>query len=162
VEKECVFDSDEGEKTLPELFDGRSQLLVYHFMFGPKWTAGCPVCSYWADNFNGGIVHLKHRDVTMLCISRAPLERIDAYKRRMGWIFDWVSSLRNEFNCDYGVSLPEAPAGASFEEMLLQRGNGPRPDGRVYNFTKEPFAAEMPGFSAFALEDGVVYHTYSC
>jgi predicted dithiol-disulfide oxidoreductase (DUF899 family) len=162
VEKEYVFDTDEGEKTLRELFDGRSQLLVYHFMFGPEWTAGCPVCSYWADNFNGGIVHLKHRDVTMLCVSRAPLERIDAYKRRMGWTFDWVSSLRNEFNYDYGVSLPDAPAGASFEDMLRQRGNGPRPAGRVYNFTKQAFAAEMPGFSAFALEDSVVYHTYSC
>jgi predicted dithiol-disulfide oxidoreductase (DUF899 family) len=160
VEKEYVFDTDEGEKTLAELFDGRSQLLVYHFMFGPRWTEGCPVCSYWADNFNGGVVHLAHRDVTMLCASRAPVERLQAYKRRMGWSFPWVSSGRNEFNYDFGVSVRELDAGASQPEM--ERADPGRSDLPTYNFTKKAFQAEMPGLSAFALEDGVVYHTYSC
>jgi predicted dithiol-disulfide oxidoreductase (DUF899 family) len=160
VEKTYVFDTDDGEKTLPELFAGRSQLLVYHFMFGPEWTEGCPVCSYWADNFNGGTVHLNHRDVTMVCASRAPLARIEAYKRRMGWSFPWVSSGRTDFNYDYAVSLRDVPAGASQREM--PRGVAGRANGARYNFTKDPFAPEMPGLSAFALEDGVVYHTYSC
>jgi predicted dithiol-disulfide oxidoreductase (DUF899 family) len=159
VGKEYVFDTDDGEQTLRELFAGRSQLLVYHFMFGPEWTEGCPVCSYWADNFNGGIVHLSHRDVTMVCVSRAPLARLDAYKRRMGWTFPWVSSMGNDFNYDYGVSIPDVPAGSSQREM--PRGIEP-PDGIQYNFTKAPFAPEMPGLSVFALDDGVVYHTYSC
>jgi predicted dithiol-disulfide oxidoreductase (DUF899 family) len=159
VEKAYVFDTDGGEKTLPELFAGRSQLLVYHFMFGPEWTEGCPVCSYWADNFNGGIVHLNQRDVTMVCASRAPLARIDAYKRRMDWSFPWVSSGRTDFNYDYAVSLRDVPAGASQREM--PRGIGERANGARYNFTKDPFAPEMPGLSAFALDDGVVYHTYS-
>jgi predicted dithiol-disulfide oxidoreductase (DUF899 family) len=160
VDKEYVFDTDDGEKTLRELFAGRSQLLVYHFMFGPEWTDGCPICSFWADSFDGGIVHLNQRDVTMLCVSRAPLDRLDAYKRRMGWSFPWVSSGRNDFNYDFGVSLRDVPAGASQPEM--PRGLGPRADGARYNFTKEPFAPELPGLSAFALDGGVVYHTYSC
>jgi predicted dithiol-disulfide oxidoreductase (DUF899 family) len=129
-------------------------------MFGPQWTEGCPVCSYWADNFDGGVVHLAQRDVTMLCASRAPLAQLNAYKRRMGWSFPWVSSGRNDFNYDYGVSLPDLDAGASQPEM--ERVTGERADGATYNFTKQPFAAEMPGLSAFALEEGVVYHTYSC
>ena len=159
VEKEYVFDADDGDKTLSELFDGRSQLLVYHFMFGAEWPEGCPVCSYWADNFNGGIIHLNHRDITMVCASRAPLASLDAYKRRMGWGFPWVSSLRNDFNVDYGVSLPNVSAGPSQPEMP----RGPEVGaGHRYNFTKDAFAPEMPGLSAFALEAGVVYHTYSC
>jgi predicted dithiol-disulfide oxidoreductase (DUF899 family) len=160
VEKEYGFDTDDGEKTLAELFDGRSQLLVYHFMFGPQWAEGCPVCSYWADSFAGGVIHLAHRDVTMLCASRAPVERLQAYKQRMGWSFPWVSSGRNEFNYDFGVSVPGLDAGASQPEM-----ERPSPDTSglpSYNFTKRPFGAENPGLSAFALEDGVVYHTYSC
>jgi predicted dithiol-disulfide oxidoreductase (DUF899 family) len=160
VDTEYVFDTDGGEKTLTELFAGRSQLLVYHFMFGPEWTEGCPVCSYWADNFNGGIVHLSQRDVTMVCVSRAPLAQLDAYKRRMGWSFEWVSSGRNDFNRDFGVSVPDVPAGQSQREM--PRGIGAQAGGALYNFTKEPFAPEMPGLSAFALDGGVVYHTYSC
>ena len=159
VDKEYVFDTDEGDTTLRELFGGRSQLLVYHFMFGPEWSEGCPVCSYWADSFNGGIIHLNHRDVTMVCVSRAPLDRLAAYKRRMGWSFRWASSSRNDFNLDYGVSIPDVPAGASQREM--PRGID-APAGFHYNFTKTPFAPEMPGLSAFALEDGVVYHTYPC
>jgi predicted dithiol-disulfide oxidoreductase (DUF899 family) len=160
VDTEYVFDTDDGEKTLVELFAGRSQLLVYHFMFGPEWTEGCPVCSYWADNFNGGIVHLNQRDVTMVCVSRAPLLQLDTYKRRMGWTFPWASSERNDFNRDFGVSVPGVPAGASQRDM--PRGIGLQAGGSLYNFTKEPSAPEMPGLSAFALDDGVVYHTYSC
>lgn len=160
VDKEYVFDTEDGERTLPELFDGRSQLIVYHFMFGPEWTAGCPICSYWADSFNGVIVHLNQRDVTMLCASRAPLAQLAAYKRRMGWTFPWVSSARSDFNYDYAVSVPGVPAGASQRDM--PRGIGDRAGDARYNFTKEAFAPEMPGLSAFALDGGVVYHTYSC
>ncbi len=107
VEKEYVFDTREGEKTLADLFDGRTQLLVYHFMFGPGWTEGCPGCSLHADSFDRTIVHLNQRDVTMLCVSRAPLDRLEAYKHRMGWNFRWVSSLRSDFNFDFGVSVPK-------------------------------------------------------
>jgi predicted dithiol-disulfide oxidoreductase (DUF899 family) len=160
VERTYVFDTDDGERTLAELFAGRSQLLVYHFMFGPEWTEGCPICSYWADSFDGGIVHLAHRDVTMVCASRAPLSRLQAYERRMGWSFPWVSSGRTDFNYDYAVSLPDVPAGASQREM--PRGVAAQANGARYNFTKDPFAPEMPGLSAFALDGGVVYHTYSC
>jgi predicted dithiol-disulfide oxidoreductase (DUF899 family) len=159
VEKDYVFDTDDGKKSLAELFAGRSQLLVYHFMFGPEWLEGCPVCSFWADNFNGAVVHLNHRDVTMVCASRAPLDRLQAYKRRMGWSFPWVSSLNNEFNYDFRVSLPDVSAGPSQPEMT--RDLPPRTDGFRYNFTKEPFIPEMPGLSAFALENGTVFNTYS-
>jgi predicted dithiol-disulfide oxidoreductase (DUF899 family) len=160
VEKHYVFDTDQGEQTLGELFDSRSQLLVYHFMFGPRWTEGCPVCSYWADSFNGAIIHLAHHDVTLLCASRAPLDRLQAYKRRMGWSFPWVSSGRSDFNYDFGVSVPGLDAGASQPEM--ERPDADAPNLPAYNFTKRPFGAENPGLSAFALEDGVVYHAYSC
>jgi predicted dithiol-disulfide oxidoreductase (DUF899 family) len=160
VEKTYVFDTEEGEKTLAELFAGRSQLLVYHFMFGPEWTEGCPVCSYWADNFDGAVIHLNHRDVTMMAVSRAPIDRIAAYRRRMGWSFPWASSGRSDFNYDYAVSLRDVPAGGSQREM--PRGVSQRAPGVRYNFTKDPFAPEMPGLSAFVLDGGVVYHTYSC
>jgi predicted dithiol-disulfide oxidoreductase (DUF899 family) len=160
VEKEYVFDTDEGEQTLAELFAGRSQLLVYHFMFGPQWTEGCPMCSFWADNFNGAVAHLAHHDVTLMCISRAPLERLQAYKQRMGWSFPWVSSGDNDFNYDFDVSVPGLDAGASQPEM--ERPRPDRTDLPVYNFTKKAFGAELPGLSALALEDGVVHHTYSC
>jgi predicted dithiol-disulfide oxidoreductase (DUF899 family) len=146
VDKEYVFDTDDGEKPLRDLFGGRSQLLVYHFMFGPEWIEGCPVCSFWADSFDRAIVHLNHRDVTMLCASRAPLEQLDAYKRRMGWSFRWVSALRNDFNYDLGVSFPEDRT----------------PDSAMHNFTRWLGGEEHAGLSAFALEDGVVYHAYSC
>jgi predicted dithiol-disulfide oxidoreductase (DUF899 family) len=160
VEKEYVFDTDDGEKALRELFDGRSQLLVYHFMFGPRWSEGCPVCSYWADSFAGGVVHLARRDVTMVCVSRARIERLQAYKRRMGWSFDWVSSGRSQFNYDFGASVAGLDAGASQPEM--ERPSPDRPGLPTYNFNRKAGAAESPGLSAFALEDGVVYHTYSC
>jgi predicted dithiol-disulfide oxidoreductase (DUF899 family) len=173
LEKEYRFDTDEGTKTLPELFDGRSQLLVYHLMFGPDWTAACPGCSSLADHFDGMLPHVHHRDVTLICVSHAPIEKVQAYKERMGWKFPYVSSFRNDFNFDFGVS---------FEDDQ-------RDDGAEYNFERVDFdqvieqfskskeiveaaascgtdlagyvTTEGPGLSAFALEDGVVYHTYS-
>jgi predicted dithiol-disulfide oxidoreductase (DUF899 family) len=160
IENEYVFDTDDGEQTLRELFAGRSQLLVYHFMFGPKWIEGCPICSFWADNFDGAVVHLAHHDVTLMCVSRAPLERLRAYKRRMGWSFPWASSSGSDFNYDFAVSVADLDAGASQPEM--ERSSPDGTDLPAYNFTKKAFAAELPGLSAFALQDGVVYHTYSC
>jgi len=160
IDKPYVFDTSDGSKTLADLFAGRSQLLVYHFMFGPEWSEGCPVCSFWADSFNGGVVHLNRHDVTMVCVSRAPLVRIEAYKRRMGWTFPWVSSLGGDFNFDFGVTFAAPSAGTSQRDM--PRGPGAVPDDAVYNFTRKPFGPENPGLSAFALEDGIVYHTYSC
>jgi predicted dithiol-disulfide oxidoreductase (DUF899 family) len=160
VEKEYVFETSDGPKTLAELFGGRSQLLVYHFMFGPKWSEGCPVCSFWADSFDRAPFHLEHRDVTMLCVSRAPIESLDAYKERMGWGFAWVSSRGNDFNYDFGVSAADLDAGASQPEM--ERSSPDRQDLPTYNFTKRFFAAELPGLSAFALHGGVIYNTYSC
>jgi predicted dithiol-disulfide oxidoreductase (DUF899 family) len=146
VDKEYVFDTADGERTLRDLFDGRSQLLVYHFMFGPDWEAGCPACSLWADGFDRVIVHMNHRDVTMICASRAPLDRLEAFKQRMGWSFRWVSSLRSEFNYDFGASFPEERRG----------------DAAKHNFTQDPSGEEHAGMSAFALDDRTVYHTYSC
>jgi len=158
VDKQYRFDTDAGTASLANLFQGRSQLLVYHFMLGPDYKAGCPSCSAIADGFNGFAVHLANHDVMLTAVSRAPLAKLQAYKRRMGWSFPWVSSLRNDFNLDYGVSLPVS-AGPSQPEMPRGPGVGA---GHRYNFTKDAFAPEMPGLSAFALEDGVVYHTYSC
>jgi predicted dithiol-disulfide oxidoreductase (DUF899 family) len=155
VEKEYVFDSGEGKKTLPELFDGRSQLLVYHFMFGPTvegWPeAGCLGCSYTADSLDGSVAHLGRHDVTFVAVSRAPLERLNAYKRRMGWSFPWVSYDGSDFNLDFGAFTAEE-----------------RRTGKGFNFGTPKHADEIDlrrdelhGLSAFALEDRVVYHTYS-
>ena len=146
VEKEYVFDGPDGEETLADLFEGRSQLLVYHFMFEPEDAAGCPICSFWADNFEPVVLHLRARDVTMLAISRAPLPKLAAYKERMGWSFKWVSSFGNDFNFDYGVAF--APE---------QR------DESVYNYgTLKPRNAAREGVSVFAKdESGRVFHTYS-
>jgi predicted dithiol-disulfide oxidoreductase (DUF899 family) len=146
VEKEYVFEGPNGKETLAELFEGRSQLLVYHFMFGPDDQAGCPVCSFWADNFDPIVQHLKHRDVTMIAISRAPFPKIAAYKERMGWSFNWVSSSENDFNFDYGVSF-------TLEEQ----------DQAGYNYgTLAPRNPEREGASVFAMdESGTVCHTYS-
>jgi predicted dithiol-disulfide oxidoreductase (DUF899 family) len=147
VEKKYLFDTHEGEKTLAELFDGRSQLMVYHFMFGPNWGAGCPGCTLHADSFDRAIAHLNQRGVTMLCASRAPLEKLDAYKKRMGWAFRWVSSGRSDFNFDFAVSYPEN-AGTF-----------------VHNFTapwKSGTAEEHAGLSTFVLDGGEVFHAYSC
>jgi predicted dithiol-disulfide oxidoreductase (DUF899 family) len=162
VDKEYRFDTDEGERTLGELFDGRSQLLVYHFMFGPTYEAGCPVCSSSADEVNGVLPHLHARDVTMLYVSRAPLEKLQAYKRRMGWSFPWVSSAGSDFNFDFGVSYTEEQVRDNAGEML--EGEPPPVLQQMATDTGTDVAgylSEGPGFSAFALEDGVVYHTYS-
>jgi len=157
VEKEYSFETDDGPRTFAELFDGRSQLLVYNFMFGPDYTAGCPVCSSGADTYSGAVAHLQARDVTFLCISRAPLEKLQAYRRRMGWNFPWVSSNGSDFNFDFGASHTK-------EELTprLQGNLGPVP-GLAAECGTDPagYLSEGPVFSAFALEDGVVYLTYS-
>jgi predicted dithiol-disulfide oxidoreductase (DUF899 family) len=149
VEKEYVFETPAGKKTLADLFGSRSQLLVYHFMFGPDWEAGCKSCSFWADNFNGIVVHLEQRDVAMLAASRAPLAKLEAFKGRMGWSFKWVSSLGNTFNHDYRVSFP--------------KGETPESE-RIYNYQPSTFSGEeAPGISVFYKdEQGRVFHTYSC
>jgi predicted dithiol-disulfide oxidoreductase (DUF899 family) len=158
LDKEYRFETDDGAKTLAELFDGCSQLLVYHFMFGPEYTAGCPVCSSAADTFDGAAQHLAARDVTFLCISRAPLERLQAYKQRMGWSFPWASSLGSDFNFDFDASHTE--------EQLAPFLEGDLPPAVVQLATAcgtEPaeYVSEGPGLSAFALSDGAVHHTYS-
>jgi predicted dithiol-disulfide oxidoreductase (DUF899 family) len=151
VEGEYDFETDEGTKALVELFDGRSQLLVFHFMFGPDDAAGCPGCSWMADHCDPAVVHLNHRDVTFVAASRAPLDKLDAYKRRMGWSFPWVSSGGTDFDRDFSL----------FTEEQRRTGTG-------YNFGTPRRAdiklgdSELHGLSAFALDDGVVYHTYSC
>jgi predicted dithiol-disulfide oxidoreductase (DUF899 family) len=158
IDKDYSFETDDGTKTLAELFDGRSQLLAYHFMFGPEYTAGCPTCSAGADTFDGAVPHLNARDVTFLCVSRAPLDRLQAYKRRMGWTFPWVSSLGSDFNFDFHVSHTEEQLAQFLEGEVppviaqLATACGTDPAGYV---------AEGPGLSAFALSDGVVHHTYS-
>ncbi|HEY6399334.1 MAG TPA: thioredoxin family protein [Solirubrobacteraceae bacterium] len=149
VDKEYVFDGPSGKETLAELFDGRSQLIVYHFMFSPAWDEGCKHCSFWADNFNGIDVHLTHRDVSFVAISRAPLARIEAFKRRMGWSFKWVSSFESDFNFDYQASFtPEATR------------SGPA----IYNYaTMDGRDEDREGCSVFYRdEQGAVFHTYSC
>jgi predicted dithiol-disulfide oxidoreductase (DUF899 family) len=170
IDKEYRFETDEGSASLADLFRGRSQLLVYHFMFGPDYTAGCPSCSAIADGFDGFVVHLANHDVTLSAVSRAPLAKLQAYRRRMGWRFPWASSFGGDFNRDFNVWFTEEQ----------QRGGGIE-----YNYRREgawqlrgdeglvdeiaamtgtdmaTYTRERPGMSAFALEDGVVYHTYS-
>lgn len=148
VDKRYVFDGPQGEATLADLFQGRSQLIVYHFMFAPDWEEGCKSCSFWADNFNGFVAHLNQRDVTFAAISRAPLPKLQAFAKRLGWSFPWLSSNGNDFNYDFGVSFtPEALA-----------------QGEVtYNYTPiKTSLTELPGISVFYKdEDGTVFHTYS-
>ena len=148
IEKEYVFDGPAGKETLSDLFEGRSQLVIYHFMLGPGWGEGCKSCSYLADHFDGPIWHLPHRDVTFLVISRAPLGEIEAYKKRMGWRFKWVSSYSNDFNFDYNVSFTKADE---------------KKGAVYYNYaTKEFVSDEMPGLSVFYKDEGGdVFHTYS-
>jgi predicted dithiol-disulfide oxidoreductase (DUF899 family) len=147
VEKNYVFDSPNGKETLGELFGGRSQLIVYHFMLGPGWVQGCPSCSYLADHFDGAAIHMAQRDVTLVVVSRAPLAEIEAYKKRMGWKFKWVSSYGTDFNHDFHVSFtPEEKARGKVE----------------YNYTMTEFPSEeAPGLSAFIKYGGSVFHTYS-
>jgi predicted dithiol-disulfide oxidoreductase (DUF899 family) len=172
IDKDYRFDTDDGSVPLADLFGGRSQLLMYHFMFGPEYTAGCPVCSTIADGFNGFAVHLENHDVAMWAISRAALEKLQAYKRRMGWSFPWASSFDSDFNFDFNVSFrEEQQRGADLEynyrrfdpKPLLEAG-AESPVAEVAAMTGTDVATytrEAPGMSAFALEDGVVYHTYS-
>jgi predicted dithiol-disulfide oxidoreductase (DUF899 family) len=172
LEKEYAFETTDGTKTLAQLFDGRSQLLVYHFMFGPDYAAGCPNCSAIADGFNGFVAHLANRDVTMLCASRAPLDKLLAYRERMGWTFPWVSSGASDFNYDFAASftgeqLRETGGEYNFRPFpnraeLLDADGGPVADTAAScGTTMAEFLQEAPGMSAFALVDGVVHHTYS-
>jgi len=148
VDKEYVFDGPKGKETLSELFDGRSQLIVYHFMFDPRWEAGCPHCSHVADSFNGIIRHLNQRDVTMVAVSQAPFGKLAAYKQRMGWNFKWVSSSETDFNLDYHVSFTP-------EELAKKKA--------LYNFTlQNPDSPQREGVSVFYKDPtGRVFHTYS-
>jgi predicted dithiol-disulfide oxidoreductase (DUF899 family) len=171
VDKAYRFETDDGGAALADLFKGRSQLLVYHFMFGPDYTAGCPSCSMIADGFNGFVVHLANHDVMLWAVSRAPLAKLEAYKRRMGWTFPWASAHGGDFNFDFNVSFTEAQQRAGAVEYNYARG------GHAMDATPVPapvaqfaatcgtdaptYARDRPGLSAFALEDGVVYHTYS-
>ena len=148
ITKDYVFEGADGKKALAELFDGASQLIVYHFMFGPGWGQGCPHCSHWADSFDGAIVHLKARDTTMIAISRAPYSEIAPYHKRMGWRFKWYSSNGNDFNWDFHVSFTP-------EEVKKKKA--------FYNFTvQDPFASEREGVSVFLKDKkGKIFRTYS-
>jgi predicted dithiol-disulfide oxidoreductase (DUF899 family) len=184
VEKEYKFDTDDGHASLAELFRGRTQLLVYHFMFGPDFKAGCPSCSAIADGFNGIAVHLVNHDVMLWAVSRAPLEKLQPYKRRMGWTFPWASSANTDFNSDYAVSFTESQQRAGIEynyrreqayspESAARSGAFQWREGQEAGAGAEQTLAAMsgtdvptyhrdrPGMSAFALENGIVYHTYS-
>jgi len=161
VEKEYGFDTDDGVRTLTELFDGRSQLLVYHFMFGPRYEAGCPTCSSMADTVDGALPHLHARDVTMTYVSQAPLEKLQAYKRRMGWNMPWVSSARSDFNFDFGYSRTEEQTREAFAPML-EAGAPPGVEDNASSSGTDVtgYLTQGPGFSAFVLDDGDVYQTY--
>ena len=180
IDKEYRFETDQGSASLADLFRGRSQLIVYHFMFGPDYTAGCPSCSAIADGFDRSVIHLANHDVTLSAVSRAPLAKLDAYKRRMGWTFPWASSFGIDFNFDFNVSLTEEQQRAGTVEYNYRRqaalqsrgGEGPAipsrktPEGPAKGAAMTgtdvaTYARERPGMSAFMLENTVVYHTYS-
>jgi predicted dithiol-disulfide oxidoreductase (DUF899 family) len=182
IDKTYRFDTDDGPATLADLFRGRSQLLIYHFMFGPDYTAGCPACSSIADGFNGAVTHLANHDVVLMAVSRAPLAKLQAYKKRMGWTFPWASSFGSDFNPDFNVYFteqqqrdgtidynyhreepsPEALAGKDVKKWEKRGDEGPVAQVASMSGTDVlTFTRERPGMSAFALEDGIVYHTYS-
>jgi len=176
IDKEYRFETDEGSASLADLFRGRSQLLVYHFMFGPDYKAGCPSCSAIADGFDGFVVHLANHDVTLSAVSRAPLAKLQAYKRRMGWTFPWASSLGSDFNFDFSVWFTEEQQREGVVEYNYRRGGHAMDvtpvreaggEGRVAELAAmagtdvATYTRERPGMSAFALEGGVVYHAYS-
>jgi predicted dithiol-disulfide oxidoreductase (DUF899 family) len=180
LDKEYRFETDNGSASLADLFRGRSQLLVYHFMFGPDYTAGCPSCSAIADGFDGIVVHLENHDVAFTAVSRAPLAKLQGYKRRVGWTFPWASSLGGDFNFDFNVSLTEdqqREGGIEYnyrrEAALPSRNNqgaeipsratpeGPAKGAAMTGTDVATYTRERPGMSAFVLEDGAVYHTYS-
>jgi predicted dithiol-disulfide oxidoreductase (DUF899 family) len=176
TDKEYRFETDEGSASLADMFRGRSQLLVYHFMFGPDYTAGCPSCSAIADGFDGFVVHLANHDVTLSAVSRAPLAKLQAYKRRMGWTFPWASSLGSDFNSDFNVWFSEDTQREGGIEYNYRReaawrlrtpareagGEGPVAEIAAMTGTDvATYTRDRPGMSAFVLEQGVVYHTYS-
>jgi predicted dithiol-disulfide oxidoreductase (DUF899 family) len=169
INKEYRFETDDGSATLKDLFKGRSQLLIYHFMFGPDYTAGCPSCSMIADGFNGFFVHLANHDVMLWAVSRAPLAKLQAYKRRMGWTFPWASSHGSDFNSDFNVWFSEEQQRKGAIEynyrpepaFQVQEGGGGSKCASMCGTDTATFLRDRPGMSAFVLEDGVVYHTYS-
>jgi predicted dithiol-disulfide oxidoreductase (DUF899 family) len=170
IDKQYRFATDEGSASLQDLFRGRSQLLIYHFMFGPEYAAGCPACSAIADGFNGVAVHLANHDVMLWAVSRAPLQKLQAFKRRMGWTFPWASSSGSDFNADFEVAISEEQQREGGTEYNYRREPGLRSSGLPEGATTgakltgtdvPTYTRERPGMSALALEDGVVYHTYS-
>jgi predicted dithiol-disulfide oxidoreductase (DUF899 family) len=183
INKGYGFETEDGSASLADLFRGRSQLLVYHFMFGPDYAAGCPSCSMIADGFNGFAIHLANHDVTLMAVSRAPLANLEAYKRRMGWTFPWASSFGGDFNFDFSVGFTEEQQGKEgieynyrrekvfnsapkerldFSKLLKKEGSQKAENHASMCGTDLPtYLRERPGVSAFALEDGIVYHTYS-
>jgi predicted dithiol-disulfide oxidoreductase (DUF899 family) len=187
IDQEYEFDTDEGRATLADLFRGRSQLLIYHFMFGPDYSAGCPACSTIADGFNGSAIHLANHDVMLWAVSRAPFGKLQTYKRRMGWSFPWASSFNSEFNFDFGVQVTEEQQRKGGAEYNYRReaaaiANRALEGRKTGKWRKGPedqgegpvaemadrcgtdaatYLRERPGMSAFVLEEGVVYHTYS-
>ena len=172
IDKEYRFETDDGNVSLVDLFQGRSQLLVYHFMFGPDYKAGCPSCSMIADGFDGFVVHLANHDVTLSAVSRAPLAKLQAYKRRMGWMFPWASSFGGDFNFDFNISFTEEQQRKGSIEYNYKRGGHAMDSTTQVPEPVAQFAAtcgtdaatytrDRPGMSTFAIEDGVVYHTYS-
>ncbi len=177
VDKEYRFETDEGTASLADLFRGRSQLLIYHFMFGPEFTAGCATCSSIADGFNGSVVHLANHDVTLCAVSLAPLAKLQAYKQRMGWSFPWASAFESDFNYDFNVSFTKEQQQSGAIEVNFRQGNvSSRTNDIAANeavaeaMTKfaagtgtdlATYARQAPGMSAFVLEDDVVYHTYA-
>jgi predicted dithiol-disulfide oxidoreductase (DUF899 family) len=178
IDKPYRFETNTGNASLADLFQGRSQLLIYHFMFGPDYTAGCATCSNIADGFTGFVVHLANHDVTLSAVSRAPMTKIQAYKKRMGWTFPWASSHGGDFNADFSVTFTEEQqrqgaieynyqrepplTSRGIDDSLGKRGEGPTADNAAMTGTDvATYTRERPGMSAFVLEDGIVYHTYS-
>ena len=179
IDKAYRFDTDEGSATLADLFRGRSQLLIYHFMFGPDYKVGCPACSAIADGFNGFVSHLANHDVMLWAVSRAPLAKLNVFKQRMGWTFPWASSFGSDFNADFNVSITEEqqrlgnfaynyrreeppPRGSTGPEIASQgTSEGATKNAAMVGTDVQTYTREQPGMSAFALEDGTVYHTYS-
>jgi len=171
IDKEYRFETEDGTASLGDLFGGRSQLLIYHFMFGPDYTAGCPSCSAIADGFDGSVVHLANHDVTLCVVSRAPLGKLLSYKQRMGWSFPWASSFESDFNYDFGVAHTKEQWQSGATEYNFREVDFRQPEGEENPMLAEiassvgtdwpTYRQEGPGVSAFALENGVVYHTYS-
>lgn len=171
IEKDYQFDTESGRASLADLFQGRSQLLIYHFMFGPDYQAGCPSCSAIADGFNGSVVHLTNHDVTLMAISRGPLDRLLAYRRRMGWSFPWASSANSDFNFDFQVSFTKEQQRKGLVEYNYERGGHamdaaeiPEPVAQIAascGTDASTYCLDRPGMSAFVMEGGQIYHTYS-